>query len=188
VRRLARAGFAWRGGELGLDRPLGRAFVVVQRRTRRRWRPVATDLGLAILWTVDDSGRYQAKWEVPLRARRGVYRIVVRAKRYRLLSRRFRVLAARSLVLRRAPAPPGRVAVMLEYPQPVRDRDLTYRPTRASGGTVRFRVGRRSVLVGRRRGFAFSVRAPAGRRVSVPGGGARDRHRNVAAAGIRLAP
>jgi hypothetical protein len=188
VRRLGHAAFAWRGGGLGLDRPLGRAFVVVQRRTRRGWRRVASDLGLAILWTVDDSGRYEARWEIPLRARRGVHRIVVWAKRYRLVSRRFRVLAARSLVLRRAPARPGRVAVVLEYPQPVRDRDLTYRPPRASGGAVRFRVGRRSVLVRRRRGFAFSVRAPAGRRVSVPARRARDRHGNLAPTGIRLTP
>jgi hypothetical protein len=117
-----------------------------------------------------------------------VYRFVITAKRYRLVSRSFRVLAARSLRLRGVPAGPGRVAVMLEYPQPVRDRDLTYRPTRASGGAVRFRIGGRSVLVRRRRGTTFSVRAPAGRRVSVPGGRARDRHGNVAAAGIRLTP
>jgi neutral ceramidase len=188
IRRLGHARFAWRGGEKGLDRPLGRAFVVVQRRTRRGWRRADTDLGLAMLWAVDESGRYEVSWEVPLRARRGVYRFVITAKRYRLVSRSFRVLAARSLRLRGVPAGPGRVAVMLEYPQPVRDRDLTYRPTRASGGAVRFRIGGRSVLVRRRRGTTFSVRAPAGRRVSVPGGRARDRHGNLAAAGIRLTP
>jgi neutral ceramidase len=188
VRRLGRVRFAWRGGEKGLDRPVGRAFVVVQRRTRAGWRRSATDLGLAMLWTVDDSGRYEASWEVPLGARRGIYRFVIRAKRYRLVSRRFRVLAARSLVLREVPARPGRVAVVLEYPQPVRDRDLTYRPTRARGGAVRFRVGGRRVLVRRRRGTTFSVRAPAGASVSVPARSARDRHRNLANAGIRLAP
>jgi hypothetical protein len=188
LRRLVRARFAWRGGAQGLDRPLGRAFVVVQRRTRRGWRRSATDLGLAMLWTVDGSGRYQASWEVPLRARRGLYRFVIHANRYRLRSRPFRVLAARSLELREVPAPQGRVAVVLEYPLAVRDRDLTFRPDRASGGAVRFQVGRRSVVVRRRKGSIFSVRAPAGRRVSVPSGGAHDRSRNFALRGLRLAP
>jgi neutral ceramidase len=188
IRRLSRARLAWRGGEKGLDRPLGRAFVVAQRRTRRGWRRSATDLGLAMLWTVDGSGRYQASWEVPLSARRGIYRFVIHANQYRLASRPFRVLAARSLKLREVPAPAGRVAVVLEYPQAVRDQDLTFRPLQAGGGAVRFQVGRRSVVVRRKRGSTFSVRAPAGRRVSVPSGGAHDRNRNFALAGLRLAP
>jgi neutral ceramidase len=187
IRRLAHVRFAWRGGDGGLDRPVGRSFVVVQRRIRRRWRPAASDLGLNMLWTVE-AGRYQASWEVPLNARRGIYRLVIRAKRYRLRSRPFRVLAARSLKLREVPAPPGRVAVVLEYPLPVRDRDLTVRPDRAGGGAVRFLVGRRSVVVRRKRGSVFSVRAPAGKLVRVPSGGAHDRSRNFALRGIRLAP
>jgi neutral ceramidase len=190
IRRLAQVRFAWRGGEAGLDRPLGRAFVVVQRRTRRGWRRAATDLGLGMLWTVEGSGsgRYQANWEIPLGARRGLYRFVVHANRYRLRSRPFRVLAARALTLREVPAPAGRVAVVLEYPRAVRDRDLTFRPELASGGAVRFRVGRRSVVVRRRTGTTFSVAAPAGRRVRVPSGGAHDRKRNFAVRGLRLAP
>jgi hypothetical protein len=42
---------------------------------------------------------------------------------------------------------------------------------------VRFRVGRRSVIARRRRGGTFSVRAPAGRQVTVIR--ARDRFGNV---------
>jgi hypothetical protein len=98
------------------------------------------------------------------------------------------VLAARSLTLREVPAPAGRVAVVLEYPRAVRDRDLTFRPELASGGAVRFQVGRRSVVVRRRRGSAFSVRAPAGATVSVPSGGAHDRKGNFALSELRLAP
>jgi hypothetical protein len=49
VRRIERATFAWRGGPDGLDRPVGRAFVVVQRRVKRRWRTVDSDLGLGML-------------------------------------------------------------------------------------------------------------------------------------------
>ena len=188
LRRLEHARFGWRGGERGLDRPVGRAFVLVQHRRRGRWRTAASDLGLAMLWTVDGSGAYEASWEVPRNAPTGVYRFVVRAKRYRLASRRFRVIAARSLQVREVPATPGRVAVELAYPEAVRDRDLTYRPPAASGGSVRFEVDGRSVLVRRREGTSFSVTAPPGTGVSVPPGAARDRHGNYAAAGLRLAP
>ena len=66
--RLERATFSWRGGVRGLDRPVGRGFVVIQRRKRGRWRRVTSDLGLEILWSVDDQGRYQARWEIPLQA------------------------------------------------------------------------------------------------------------------------
>ena len=38
VRRFEQAAFGWQGGPYGLDRPLGRAFVVVQRRSGGRWR------------------------------------------------------------------------------------------------------------------------------------------------------
>ena len=46
--RLQRATFSWRGGTLGLDRPVDRAFVTAQRRKGRRWitagqRPRAGD-------------------------------------------------------------------------------------------------------------------------------------------------
>jgi hypothetical protein len=76
------------------------------------------------------------------------------------------------------PAPAGRVAVALEYPQPVRDVDLTDRPRRASGGVVRFRVGDRSVRVRRGRSTQFSVPAPAGVPVTVEPGAGRDAYDN----------
>jgi neutral ceramidase len=185
-RRLGHVRFAWRGGALGLDRPVERVFVTVQRRVRRRWRRVTTDLGLQMLWSVDKEGGYEATWEVPLTAPVGRYRIVVTAKRYRLVSGGFRVGRSMSLRLRQVPAATGRLAVVLDYPEARRDQDLTYRPRSARGGVVRFRVGSRTVRVRRKRGSVFSVRAPAGVPVSVPGSGARDRHRNVAGAGLQL--
>jgi neutral ceramidase len=185
-RRFQQARLSWRGGRLGLDRPVDRAFVIVQRRTRRRWRQVTSDLGLQILWTVDSDGRYQARWEIPRNARRGWYRIVVRAKRYTLTSRRFGVLRSESLVLERVAAPPGRVAVRMTYPPPVRDRNLAYRPRHPQGGRVIFVVGDRAVRVRRRRSAIFSVRAPAGVPVRVPARAARDRSLNVARRGLRL--
>ena len=177
VRRFGRAEFAWRGGPHGLDRPLGRAFVAVQRRVKRRWRTVDSDLGLGMLWKVDGEGAYRALWEVPLNAAAGHYRLQVRAKRYRLTSLRFRVRPSRRVSVRQAAAAPGRVAVSLDYPAAVRDVDLRHRPASARGGVVRFLVGGRTVAV-RGRGSVFEVPRPPGASVSVPAGAARDRHGN----------
>ena len=84
--------------------------------------------------------------------------------------------------MRAANAPPGSVAVTLDYPAAVRDRDLRHRPPSASGGEVRFQVGDQTVVVSQSRGTVFTVEAPAGTPVSVPAGAARDRHGNVNAA------
>ena len=184
TRRFGHAVIGWRGGPQGLDRPLDRAFVTVERRVKRRWRRVTSDLGLQMLWHMDGSTRYVAKWEIPLSAKRGFYRMVVHAKRYRLASKRFKVRNARSLSLAQVPAKAGRVAVALRYAPARRDIDLTYRPENASGGAVRFKVGKRIVMVRRKRGGVFSVRAPARRGVTVMS--ARDRHGNVASGRLGL--
>ena len=176
-RRLQHARIAWKGGPEGLDRPVERPFVTVERRVKRRWRHYTSDYeGLDILWTVDAEGRHEARWDIPHDAPRSIYRIVVSAKRYRLVSRPFRVLASLSLGLRRVPAGPGRVAVVMDYPQAVRDVDLTHRPESAAGGFVRFRIGRRTVQVHQARGSVFSAPAPAGAEITVEG---RDRFRNL---------
>jgi hypothetical protein len=184
--RLDRATIAWQGGPQGLDRPLDRAFISAQRRVGRRWRTVDTDLGLGMLWKVDANGRHDAQWEIPLWAPKGIYRLVVTAKRYRIESHRFRVQGA--ITLRAVPVPTrsGRVAVRIDYPAAKRDIDLTSRPASANGGSVVFRVGNRNVRVKKRRGTTFSVRAPAGRAVSIARGRARDRYGNWNAAAVRL--
>jgi neutral ceramidase len=175
--RLDRAELAWRGGPEGLDRPVDRAFVTAQRRVGRRWRAADSDLGLAMLWTVDSDGLHRVHWEIPLSAKAGRYRLVVTAKRYRLVSRPFRV-NPRSLPIAAVPVGPGRVGVRLSYPEAVVDRDLTYRPAHASGGSLRFRVGGRRRTVKRRRGSVLVVRVPSGTRVTFPRGAARDRYGN----------
>jgi hypothetical protein len=185
VRRFQRAQFDWRGGAFGLDRPVGRAFVIVQRRAGRRWRTVDSDLGLGMLWKVDDQGNYSALWEVPREARTGRYRLRVRAKQYRLTSLSFRVRASRQLAVRQVAASAGHVAVTLDYPQAVRDVDLRHRPPSARGGVVRFRVGGRRVVV-RSRGTVFEVERPAGAVVTVPAGAARDRRGNRNGAAVTL--
>ena len=187
TRRLRRVPITWSGGPSGLDRPVGGAFLSIERRvkvrrrgrrTRWRWRRGMSDLGLQVLWSVE-GGRYRGLWEVPLNARRSVYRMVVRGKRYRLVSRTFTV-APMPLRVEEVPAGPGRVAVRLRYPDAVRDRDITHRLDFARGGVVRFRVGGRTVTVRRQRSSVFSVPAPPGASVSIPPRGAHDRHANFA--------
>jgi hypothetical protein len=183
--RLDRATVAWQGGPQGLDRPVDRPFITAQRRVGRRWVRVDDDLGLAMLWKVEDSGRHDAQWEIPLGAPMGVYRFLITAKRYRLESPQFVVEGGAMLTPVEVPAPAGRVAVALRYPDAVRDVDLTSRPARATGGTVVFRVGRRNVRV-RRSGSTFSVAAPAGTPVSIARGRARDRYGNFNREAVKL--
>jgi hypothetical protein len=146
---------------------------------------VDDDLGMSMLWKVDDSGRYDAQWEIPLDAPVGTYRLVVTAKRYRVESPQFVVEGAAALTLVEVPAPPGRVTVALQYPDAVRDVDLTARPKRVNGGIVRFRVGNRivQVLSG---ADTFSAAAPPGVPVSVDRGGARDAWGNFNGAPLTL--
>ncbi len=184
VRRLHKARFSWRGAALGLDRPVDRAFVSAQRRLHGRWRTVATDLGLQMLWSVDSNGGYAARWQVPQSQPRGLYRLVITAKRYRVYSPRFRVIANRALKLRPVPAAAGRLAVALDYPPLVRDNDLIYRPRSVQGGVVRFEVNRRLVIARRKRSGVFSVRAPAGATVRAVSG--NDRYGNFSAKSVTL--
>jgi hypothetical protein len=185
--RLQRAEVSWQGGPRGYDRPVDSAFVTVERRHRARgWIRAADDLGLNMLWKVDDAGRYTARWEIPLDAPQGAYRFVVTGKRYRLVSRTFRVQRTSALRLVAASAPAGRVAVVLQYPAAVTDVDLTWRPDNADGGVVPFQIGSHTTRIGRRSGSVFTVGAPAGTPVSVPARAARDRYGNVAGNALTL--
>jgi hypothetical protein len=185
--RLGHAAIAWRGGPEGLDRPLDVPFVTAERLVRGRWVPYDSDLGLAMLWKVDPEGRHDAFWEVPRYTPVGTYRFVIQAKRYRLTSREFRVEPARMLTVRQVPAPHGYSAVVLEYPEAIRDVDITTRPTYADGGAVTFRVGSRRVRVTRARDDVdFTVRVPGGVPVFVDAGSAADRHGNVNGSGLAL--
>jgi hypothetical protein len=174
----------WQGGPGGLDRPVDRAFVSAQRRFGRRWRTMDSDLGLAMLWEVDQNGLHRLRWEVPLGIRRGRYRFVVTAKRYRLVSRTFRVVPG-AFALRQVQAGAGRLAVRLAYPEAVENKDLTWRPALSEGGTARFRFNRRLVKRKRRRG-AVIVRAPSGTGVTLRSGAFRDRFGNKNAAASTL--
>ncbi|HYI35841.1 MAG TPA: neutral/alkaline non-lysosomal ceramidase C-terminal domain-containing protein, partial [Thermoleophilaceae bacterium] len=177
--RLQRAELSWQGGRLGHDRPVDKAFVSAQRLTRKGWVTQDSDLGLAMLWTVDGQGRYRVKWEIPRHTPRGTYRLLVTGKRYTLASNRFRVFGSSALKVMRVAAAPGKYTVALALPGAVRDVDLTYRPRFADGGQVRFRVGSRTVTVKRKSSPYFTVRASAGTPVTVAPLAARDRHKNA---------
>jgi neutral ceramidase len=186
VQRLGHARLAWKGGPSGHDRPVDAPFVHAERRVDGRWETVDTDLGLAMLWRVDDHGSYEVTWEVPLTAPTGTYRLAVTATRYELASQSFRVTPSTALTVVPAPAPPGQVSVSLAYPQARIDVDLTARPRAASGGVVQFRVGSRTVAVRYRKSAGFSAEAPAGAAVTIPAGAARDRWGNTNAAPVTL--
>jgi hypothetical protein len=185
--RLGHAAISWQGGPDGLDRPVDKAFVIAERRVGKKWVPYADDLGLAMLWRVGADGLHSAFWEVPRFTPAGSYRFVIQAKQYRLTSREFRVEPARTLVVRQVAAPHGYSAVVLEYPEAIRDVDITTRPKFADGGVVTFRVGSRRVRVTRTRDDVdFTVRVPGGVPVFVDEGSAVDRHGNVNGGGLAL--
>jgi hypothetical protein len=178
--RLARAVFSWQGGQRGLDRPLDRAFVRIERRAGRRWRQVADDLGLLIVWRVDDNGRYTAQWQVPIDAKPGTYRFVITANRYGLKSSPFRVAPARSLHARIVGIAKRRARIAIDYP-PVDDaNDLVSHPKSASGGRVIAVVARRRVTATARRG---AITVPLGRAKTLTVLAAFDRYGNRAGRG-----
>jgi hypothetical protein len=179
VRRLGHAEVAWSGGPLGHDRPLEKPFVVVERRSGKKWKRVDSDLGLAILWRVDEAGDYTAYWEVPRGAKLGTYRLRISATRYGLTSDEFRVVPSRALTV----VPAGSGAVRLEYPVAEENVDLLARPRAAKGGEVTFDVGGDSVTV-RSKGKTFRV--PGGGPATVAARAARDAFGNTNADPVSL--
>ena len=174
------------GGVRGFDRPLDRAFVQIQRRTATGgWQTVDSDLGLAVLWRVDEDGLYRARWEPPLDQPLGAYRFRITANRYTIASNPFELRPSEALTPRRVAAPPGKVAVVLDYP-PARVQEEIGDPlpdaTRASptahasaaSGQVTFIVDGRRVTVSAGPGGRFEVSANPGDQVQIPRRAGRD--------------
>ena len=130
TQRLARSELSWQGATMGADMPLGRPFVTARRLQNGSWVPVADDLGLEVVWRVDDSGRYTAQWEVPLDVPAGNYDMVVTANHYTLTSTPFNVVPSTRLVLGSA-----NTQVHVGYPAAVENVDITARPVSVSGGS-----------------------------------------------------
>jgi hypothetical protein len=179
VHRLERAAVSWNGGPRGEDRPLDRAFVSVQRLgADGRWSTVDSDLGLDILWEVDDHGVYHARWEVPLDATLGSYRFEVDGNQYRLQSAPFTVQPSSALSARLLDGAPASSALELTYPAPVVNADLTARPDHAAGGAAKLLVNGQPSTVGASADGRFRLRLHSGDRVDLQPGAAQDRFGN----------
>jgi hypothetical protein len=189
TRRLFHPSVKWHGGPRGFDRPLGRAFVRVQRRTGHRWRTVTSDLGLDVLWRVNGDGVYRAEWEPTFDHRLGTYRFRITANHYSLTSRPLRLRPSSKLRVRRVSAPAGEIGVALDYPKPIVHEDvgeappdanasLTARPRHVRKGKVTFVVNGHQRTVRAGPDGIFRIQAPPGADVKVPPGAARDRFGN----------
>jgi hypothetical protein len=121
-------------------------------------------------WSVDDSGAYTARWEIPLSARPGSYRFVVTANHYRLASKPFAVWRGRMLKITRTAG-----GVTLDYPPAITDTDITARPAHASRGRVTYTLGGRKRTV--RAGPKGVFPVPAGGTIAPRG--ARDAYGNT---------
>jgi neutral ceramidase len=190
TRRLLHPQFSWQGGPLGYDRPLDRAFVKVQRRNAaHRWRTVDSDLGLRMLWYVDDNGAYTAEWEPPLQARKGKYRFSIHARKYRIRSKPFALRSSSAIVPTAVETGTSRPGVRLAYPKAIAHEDvgdppgdftadLTARPAYAKSGTVHYLINGKRSLAKLTRGGVFILKASPGATIEIPRGAARDRFGN----------
>ncbi len=187
AQRLGHPTFSWQGGQRGYDRPLDRAFVLVQRRSGTNWTTADSDLGLNILWTVDSGGVYKAEWEVPLEAATGSYRFVIQANHYSLTSTPFSVAPAQDLTVTRVP---GQTAFTLDYPPAISHENvgdppgddtatLTARPAHADQGQATVFVNGKPQIVRPRTDGTFQVQAAPGSRVEVRAGGVKDGYGNT---------
>ena len=64
VSRFDTVSIAWTGSGMGVDRPVDKPFVTLERMVRGHWRTSDTDLGLAFIWR-EEGGDYSARYEMP---------------------------------------------------------------------------------------------------------------------------
>jgi hypothetical protein len=173
------------GAPRGYDRRLDAAFVTIRRLERGRWTPFTDDLGLQIMWRVDDSGNYTALWQVPLNAPAGKYDFVVSANHYRLTSAAFDVVPARTLIVTEHSDRAGDIVFTLGYRAPVVNEDLTWWPAFVDGGNLQVLVDGRPVTVVLTHGARFAIPgSSSARSVVLAPGGAADRYGNVNPSGV----
>jgi neutral ceramidase len=176
--RLGHAVFGWSGGLRGFDRPVDGAFVHVRRNVGGTWTDVADDLGLQILWQVDDKGNYSASWEVPLDAPAGSYDFVITANHYTLESAPFDVVPNDALTVTAQRTPDGHALLTLNYPRATENTDFTYRPLAANGGSFAASAGGATRTRSQASGTTFDLQAAPSDTVTVPAGAFRDRYGN----------
>lgn len=204
ARRMNVLDVSWTGGPNGLDRPLDRPFIELQRLgagpgKRSRPRPIRrpsrhravradSDLGLNFLWRFQSPGnRYTARYDVPPDLRPGAYRFRVSSRRYELSTRRFDVRPSNRLIVRGARARGRRIAFFAQNPAPDPERNIRIRRPEPTGGVLRFRYEGESQRARYRRG-AWRATLPqrAKGEVTVPRHGLRDGLGNRSGARSRL--
>ncbi|MFL5842765.1 MAG: hypothetical protein ACJ77Z_20140, partial [Thermoleophilaceae bacterium] len=79
---------------------------------------------------------------------------------------------------------PGRVIVQLDYPQPVVNVDITYRPDFARAGSAKFVVDGKASLVSVKPGGRLVVTGKPGAKATLGAEAARDRYGNRNAQGL----
>ena len=189
--RLGIPSFRWQGGQRGYDRPLDSAFVAVQRQgAGGTWTTVDSDLGLNMLWYVNEHGAYYTHWEAPLSAPPGSYRFAVHANHYELTSDPFKLGPSTALSVKRASAGLGKVAITLDYPPAIHhdrvgdppgdfEESLTARPDHASVGKVTFLVNGRPKTATAGQDGTFTITAAPASQIEVRPGAAQDQYGNA---------
>jgi len=177
--RLEHPTVSWQGGPRGEDRPVDRAFVVIQRRDETgHWTAVDSDLGVNVLWSVDDHGVYSAEWEVPLDAAVGSHRFEIDGTQYQLQSSPFVVQPSSALVARLLDSATDHPTIELGYPGPVENVDLTSRPDHAGGGSATLLVDGTAATVSASSDGRFRPPVRPGAVVDLRPGAAQDQFGN----------
>ena len=156
---------------MGVDRPVDKPFVTLERMVRGHWRTSDTDLGLAFIWR-EEGGDYTARYEMPADEPLGLHRLRVQSATYDLQSRPFAVHRSRGLKLRGVLRRGKRLVVVAQNPLPDPERAILWRSTVPTGGKAVLRVGKRRLIARwRARRLAWIAKAPRrarrGRQVTV---------------------
>ena len=186
VARMTVARVAWNGGADGKDRPLDRAFIILERSSGGMWRAVTSDLSPGFEWRFDStSSTYSAVYDVAPDFPLGTYRFTITSARYTLHSRAFQVVPSDALSVLGVTAKHTGDSTILSFvaanPAPDPDVNLWDRARAPSGGTIAFTVAGRSgvAVFDGRRWFARVAGDLSTGTVTVVAGGLRDRWGNT---------
>jgi hypothetical protein len=176
VKRIDTVPIAWTGSAGGVDRPVDRPFVALERMSGGRWRTSDSDLGLSFLWREDEEGRYTARYEVPPYQPQGQHRFRIRSASYDITTKPFALRRSDGLRLRgvraRRAGRRTRLFVIAQNPPPTPGQAILWRPTFPWGGQAVLRVGKRRVKARwkiKREAYVATVpgRVRRGRRITV---------------------
>ena len=145
VKRIDTVSIAWTGSAGGVDRPVDKPFVALERMTKGRWRTADSDLGLSFLWREDEEGVYTVRYEVPPHQPQGRHRFRIRSASYDLQTRPFSLRRSNALRVRgvRARRAGRRTKLFVVAQNPPPTRAILWRPTFPWRGQAVVRVGKR---------------------------------------------